>query len=79
MSAEDVSNKHFNVKRTIKEGKKAYKMLFGNSDENNYWLASSYVNNGRYNAEFGLHAVYDGGVYGHEIVNAYGWARLLRR
>ena len=24
MSAEDVSNKHFNVKRTIKEGKKAY-------------------------------------------------------
>ena len=68
MSAEDVSNKHFNVKRTIKEGKKAYKMLFGNSDGNYYWLASSDVEAYSYCAGFGLCTVSTGNVGGVRAV-----------
>ena len=50
----------------------AYKMLFGNSNENYYWLASSYVDANSRDAYFGLHFVIGGNVSGYDFVDSYG-------
>ena len=48
----------------------AYKMLFGSSDENYYWLASSTVMLGSHGADFEIVRVRDGLVDGCTFVNS---------
>ena len=50
----------------------AYKMLFGSSDENNYWFASLFVDADSISAGFGLRYVKNGVVGGNYLVGSLG-------